>query len=407
MLQSPLLLAAFLIALVVAVLQLEKYPPLSRLFHYLPAPFWCYFLPMLLATFGVLPEKSPVYSFLTTYVLSGCLILLLLNVNLPSILRVGPTALSALAVGIFGIGLGAVVSYGIFSPWLPPEMWKGIGSLSASWTGGSANMLAVKEGLQTPENVFAPVVIVDTVVTYAWMGTMIALAAFQDRWDLWVKADRSALTAVAQRLQSGEFGMRDSEEGSFNKKNLPPHSASRIPNPAHAVWLIGGSVGIGALCLRVGMALPSFGGVLNPAAWAFLMVTLIGIGLSLTPAAGLERYGASRWGYLCLYLLLAAMGSRANLRSILNAPLLVVMAVVWVAIHAGLLALYGYFRRVPMFFLAVSSQANIGGTASAPIVAGVYQPRLASLGLLLAIATNTIGTYIGYFIAQACHWVQR
>src|SRR4029077_10498183 len=156
---------------------------------------------------------------------------------------------------------------------------------------------------------------------------------------------------------------------------------------------------------KLGYILPVVGDVLNPSGWAFLLVTLIGILLSLTPAAKLEKYGASRWGYLCLYLLLAAMGSKARLQYIFKAPLLIVMAYVWVSIHAVILIIYGYFRRVPMFFLVTSSQANIGGTASTPIVAGVYQPRLASLGLLLAIAGNVIGTYAGILIAQACHFV--
>jgi len=159
---------------------------------------------------------------------------------------------------------------------------------------------------------------------------------------------------------------------------------------------------IGALCLALGRRLPSLGGVLSPSGWAFLIVTAIGIVLSLTPAARLEQYGASRWGYLCLYLLLAAMGAKARLQYILQAPLLLVMAVMWVTIHAAVLTTYGYVRRVPMFFLAAASQANIGGTASAPIVAGIYQPTLAPVGLLLAIAINVVGTYIGYAVAYLC-----
>ncbi|OGR92266.1 MAG: hypothetical protein A2992_06555 [Elusimicrobia bacterium RIFCSPLOWO2_01_FULL_59_12] len=414
MITHPALLALTLGGLILGILKLEKNPACLRLFHYLPAPFWCYFLPMVLSTLGVLPEKSPVYSFLTTYLLSGCLILLLLNVNVPSILRLGPAALGALAVGSLGIGLGAVGAFAIFGRWLPPETWKGVGALSASWTGGSANMLAVKEGLQTPEAVFAPMVIVDTLITYLWMGIMIALAVFQDRWDRWVKADRSALDDAAQRLQNAELGTRSdtqrslasrvasSEDGNSHEDINLPRSALRAPRWIHALWLIGGSMLIGAACLALGRRLPTGGGVLNPAGWAFLIVTLIGILLSLTPASRLEKYGASRWGYACLYLLLAAMGSKARLQYILQAPLLIVMAAVWVSMHAFLLAAYGYLRRVPMFFLAAASQANIGGTASAPIVAGVYQPRLASIGLLLAVAVNVVGTYIGYLIGHLC-----
>jgi uncharacterized membrane protein len=386
--QNPFLLASLLLFIVIALPALEGVPAFQKLFHYLPVAFWCYFLPMLLATFGLLPTESPVYDFLTTYVLSACLLLLLLNINLPAIVRLGPTALTAMAVGAFGIGVGAVVSYAIFARWLPPETWKGVGALSASWIGGSANMLAVKEAIQTPDSVFAPMVIVDTVITYSWMGILVALSSEQDNWDRWVKADRSTIDDVVQRLKGY---MRE---------------GSKPASPWHVVWLMGIGLGVGWICLQLGHLLPRTPS-LSPAGWSFLLVTALGILLSLTPVARLEKYGASRWGYFCLYLLLAALGSKAQLQYIMRAPLLIVMAYIWVLIHAALLGIYGYFCRVPMFFLVTSSQANIGGTASTPIVAGVYQPQLAPLGLLLAISGNVIGTYAGILIAQACHWAAR
>jgi len=388
--QSPAVLAAVLLGVVIGLLYLEKVPALRELFHYLPSAFWCYFIPMLLSTFGLLPDHSPVYDFLTTYILASCLLLLLLDINLPGILKLGPTALTAMVVGALGIAIGAVGAYAIFARWLPEETWKGVGALSASWIGGSANMLAVKEGLHAPDAVFAPMVIVDTVITYSWMGLLVALSPWQPKWDAWVKADRRTLDDVVQRL----YEMGATNKGSDGEK----------PSPFHAVWLIGLGILAGVACLRLGALLPKTSS-LSTAGWAFLLITVLGILLSLTPAAKLERYGASRWGYLCLYLLLAAMGSKARLQYIFQAPLLIVMAYVWVSIHAVILAAYGYVGRVPMFFLVTSSQANIGGTASTPIVAGVYQPRLASLGLLLAIAGNIIGTYAGILIAQACHWV--
>jgi len=391
MIQQPVVLASLLGALVFSVLRLEKHPAFERVFHYLPSAFWCYFLPMVLATLGLLPEQSSVYTFLTTYVLSGCLVLLLLNINLPAILRLGPMALTAMAVGAAGIAVGAVGSYALFARWLPAETWKGVGALSASWIGGSANMLAVKEGLQTPDAVFAPMVIVDTVITYSWMGILVALAVFQDRWDRWVKADLTALSDVTRRLEG-----------------LSPTQTEEVGTASswHGLWLVGAGLGIGWVCLKAGSFLPRIESAgLSQAGWAFLLVTLLGIFLSMTPAAKLERYGATRWGYLCLYLLLAALGAKARLQYIFQAPLLMVMAYVWVLIHAALLIVYGILFRVPMFFLVTSSQANIGGTASTPIVAGVYQPRLAPLGLLLAISGNVIGTYAGVLIAQACHWV--
>src|SRR6266700_4425181 len=117
--QNPVFLAVLLLGMVVGLLSIEKAPGIKKIFHYLPSAFWCYFIPMLLSTFGILPDHSPIYDFLTTYVLSACLLLLLLDINLPGILRLGPTALGAMAVGALGIAVGAVTAYAIFARWLP------------------------------------------------------------------------------------------------------------------------------------------------------------------------------------------------------------------------------------------------------------------------------------------------
>jgi len=390
LIQNPILLAATLGGIVLLLQRLEKVPGPNRLFHYLPVAFWCYFLPVMLSTFDILPTASPVYNFLTSYVLCACLLLLLLNINLPAIFRLGPTALGAMTVGALGIGIGAVVAWTLWGRWLPRETWKGIGALSASWIGGSANMVAVKEALNTPDAIFAPMVIVDTVITYSWMAFLVSLAPWQDRWDAWVHADRKALEEVNHRL-----GAIDAD------------SPAVVKAPAwHGLWLLGGALLVSWACLRLGAALPPAGAALNASGWSFMIITLLGVLLSLTPAARLEHYGASHWGYLCLYLLLAAIGSKARLQDIFRAPLILAMAFTWVGIHGLILALYGWWRKVPLFFLVTSSQANIGGTASTPLVAGVFQPRLAPLGLLLAISGNVIGTYAGLLIAAACRWVR-
>ncbi len=384
MIASPVFLSSLLIAIVVAILFLEKQPALSRIFHYLPAPFWCYFIPMLLATLGLLPEKSPVYVFLTTYLLAGSLILLLLPVRISAILRLGPTALGALLVGSLSIGVGCVLAYVLLCHHLPPEMWKSIGALSASWTGGSANMLAVKEALQTPEAVFAPMVVVDTLITYLWMGIMIALSRYQAQWDQFVKADLSLLDQASKHLDT------------------PAHTSSDAP-AWHALWMLPLMVGTGMLLIQLAGAIP-WTGILSASGWAFVLASALGIALSFTPASRLERYGASRWGYFCLYLLLAGIGAKAHLTDVLHTPMALLVGVIMVMTHAALLFLYGWWRKLPLFYIAAASQANIGGTASAPVVAGIYQPVLAPVGLLLAIAANVYGTYLGLFIAHACRW---
>jgi len=391
MISNPVLLSLSLLSLVGLILWAERSGRAVKLFNFLPVPFWCYFLPMVLATLGFFPEQSPVYRFLSSYGLAACLILLLLGVDVPSLLRVGPTALGALAAGALGMVLGATGSYAVFAQWLPQDMWMGVGALSASWVGGSANMVAVKESLGAPETVFAPMVIVDTIMAYSWLALLVALAAWQKRWDTWVGADPTTLEKAVIEV-----------EGQVSTTTTTSTTTSFFP----AFFLIPVALALGALCIYVAPYFPTAGASLTQTTWAFLLATFVGIGLSFSPAKQLERFGASRWGYFCLYLLLASIGAKARLNAILETPLVLGMAMLWVAIHAGTLTLYGLWKKLPLFFLATASQACIGGVASTPIVAGVYQPRLAPLGLLLAISANVVGTYVGLFVAEICRYIR-
>jgi len=381
---NPFLLALLLIGIVTLVLTLERVGIFERFFYYLPAAFWCYMLPMILGSLHLLPGQSLIYDLISRYLLPACLLLLLIGVDVPAIWGVGPMALQTMIIGTIGIGLGAVVSYAIVKSYLPDETWKAVGALSASWTGGSANMLAVKEALQAPDAVFAPMIVVDTLTTYTWMALLIALSRFQSTWDRWVQA-----TPLPPELDSSTVSVS------------PDSSVSWV----HAIWLLPFAMGIAGLCYLIGHHMPWKGEILTTSAWSLILVTTLGIVLSMTPARKLETCGASRIGMLCLYLLLASLGSKAKLQSLFHTPVLIGMAIIWVSIHAGILIIYGKLRRIPLFFLVASSQANIGGAASAPIVCGIYQPKLASVGLLLAIGANVFGTYIGLAIAQLCHWV--
>jgi len=170
MIHNPLLLILVLGALEAIILFLAGNPRTKHWFNFLPSMFWIYFLPMLLSTGGVMDAKSPLYAQITRYFLPPALFLLLLNVDIKAIARLGPCALVMFFAGSFGIMLGMVTSFVIFKPFIGAQFWSGFGALSASWTGGSANMVAVKEALNTPDAVFLPMVIVDTIVPYVWVG---------------------------------------------------------------------------------------------------------------------------------------------------------------------------------------------------------------------------------------------
>ena len=384
MITNPILIVVVLVAIEALVLGLSRHARTRRYFDHLPAVFWIYFLPMLAATFGLITSKSPVYGMITTWLLPASLVLLLLPVDLKAILRLGPTALAMYFFGAAGTMAGAVLSFALFKPLIGGEFWSGFGALSASWTGGSANMIAAKEAVSVPDAVFAPMVIVDTVVPYLWMGILIAMVGLQPAFDRWNRSDRAILDRLGEHVV----------------KHLATHVSRRTL--AGIVISLGVAFAGSAVAHLVGRQLPQIQDVVTSYTWTIMIVSMIGIALSFSPVRNLERSGATRTGYDLLYFVLTAIGAKASVASIGSAMVLIAAGLLIVAVHAAVLLIGARLLKAPMFLVAAASQANIGGVASAPLVAEVYHPGLASVGLLLAILGNIVGTWLGILCAQLC-----
>jgi uncharacterized membrane protein len=223
---------------------------------------------------------------------------------------------------------------------------------------------------------------VDTVVGYTWMGFLISFASRQQAFDRWNRADRSVIDGVGSRIAEAAS------------------QARRPPTVADLTLMVGLALALTAACLALGARLPPVGQVLNPFSWAIILLTTISLGLSLTPLSRLESAGASTVGYAGFYLLLASVGAQGDLRRVLSHPHFVLLGVIIVAVHA--LVLLGAVRllRAPLFFFGATSQACFGGYSSAPLVAAIYHPAMAPVGLLLAVLGNVVGTYLGLAVAQ-------
>ena len=380
--QDPLLVLAYLAALVAVVFQVARLGALRPVFDRLPALVWTYFLPMLSTTAGILPAESSVYRALARYLLPASLALLLLSSELKAIARLGRTALVVMTVGMIGIMLGGVAGFLLLRPWLPAEAWKAVGALVATWIGGSANLIAVANALSLSPELQGVLIIVDTVVAYTWMGFLISFAARQDAFDRWNGADRAAVDGVGARLAARQ------------------ERKVRVPTVGDLTLMVGLAVVLTAVCLKVGSLLPPVGQVLNSFSWAIILLTTAALLLSLTPLARLEEAGASTVGYAGFYLLLASVGAQGDLRKVVTNPQFILLGVIVIVVHA--LVLFAALRvlRAPLFFFGAASQACVGGYSSAPLVAAIYHPAMAPVGLLLAVLGNVVGTYLGLAVAQ-------
>jgi uncharacterized membrane protein len=386
--QDPMAILVYLIGIIGFIFYLDSKEIFSGLFKYLPTVIWIYFLPMFSTTLGILPESSMLYDWIKTYLLPPALILLLLSSNFTALKKLGFKAISIMFIATISVVIGGIVSFGIFSSWLPDNSWKGLGALSGSWIGGSANMVAVGASIGTPDDLFGIMIIVDTIVGYGWMGIVIFFSAYQERIDRWNGVETSLIDNI-------NIQMSDIES-----KRRPIRFIDLIA--IVSIGMIGGY-----FSLIIGEWLPDLGRIVTSFGWTIIIVSILGIILSLTPLSDLENAGASHIGNFFLYLLLATIGAKANLTSIIYAPVFLLVGICWITVHAAILFMGGRLLKVPMFLIATSSQANIGGVVSAPIIATVYQKSLAPVGLLMGVLGNIIGIYFGLLTAWILSWISN
>ena len=403
MIQHPLLLLAIFVGLVAGLRNISSRPGLERIFRVLPVPFWCYFLPTLGSTFGILPQSHALYGFLSRQLLPVCLVMLLVGTDLKAISRMGAPAAILMLAGAAGTVLGGLISYALFRRWLPAEAWGGFGTLTASWIGGSANLLAVKEALRVPDAVIAPIILVDAAIAYSWMGLLLWSSALQEKWDKSVgRLSSRAGPPYARRPSVATRSLPPSlvppPRVARGRDTLPARSVEAglsVPARGGQLFAIILATSLSLLAQWAGQRLPALGAAITASTWTVLLVTTAALALSLTPLRRLEERGLSRMGSFALYILLTSIGARANLQALAQAPVFLALGLTWIAIHGVVLLAVGLLTRAPLGLIATASQANIGGPISAPIVGAAFSRELASLGLLMAVLGNLLGTYLG------------
>jgi uncharacterized membrane protein len=373
-------------------------PRWKKFYGVVPSLLLCYFLPALLSTFGIISgEHSNLYFVSSRFLLPTSLVLLTISIDLPAVLRLGPKAITMFLTGTFGIVIGgplAILIVAMFSPETvgmgTDEVWRGLTTVAGSWIGGGANQTAMKEVFEVSDEVFSALVAVDVIVANIWMAGLLWAAGRSKEIDARTGADTSAIERVKQSVAEYQA------------------SIARIPTltDTMTVLAVGFAVtGFAHFCadliapflLENAPALQRFS-LTSKFFWLIVIATTLGLILSSRKnVRELEGVGASRLGSAFLYVLVASIGMKMDLTAIVRYPGLFVVGGVWISIHAILLIVVAKMIKAPVFFLAVGSQANVGGAASAPIVASAFHPALAPVGVLLAVVGYAVGTYAAWF----------
>lgn len=340
-------------------------------------------------------KDTNLYFMASRYLLPASLILLTLSIDLKEIANLGYKALVMFFAGTIGIIAGGPISILIvnsIAPDLIPlgsdELWQGLSTIAGSWIGGGANQTAMKEIFEVGDNLFASMIVVDVIVANIWMGFLLYGANITKRLDKWLKADVSAIEQLKDKVKNYRA------------------SVERIPNSTDVFMML--AVAFGGVALsHIGADIMSpfmegfeerlielkLNSLMSSFFWLIVFATTFGLILSFTRAKKLEGVGASRWGSVFIYILVATIGMKMNLNEIVQNLGLFAIGLIWMLVHVIILLIVSKLIKAPFFFVAVGSQANVGGAASAPIVASAFSPSLAPVGVLMAVLGYALGTY--------------
>lgn len=345
--------------------------------------------------YKALQGHSQLYFVASRYLLPASLILLCLGIDLKAVLNLGPKALIMFFAATTGIILGGpiavlVVSYLAPSviPVSPDELWKGLSTVAGSWIGGGANQTAMKEIFNVSDNLFGTMIVVDVVVANIWMAFLLYGANISDKLDLKLRADNSAIADLKKRV----------EEYSASVAQMPTTTTVfillAIAFGGTAISHLGSDILTPLMTsMKETLVALRLNSLMSGFFWLIVFATSIGLILSFTKARKYEGVGASRWGSVFIYVLVATIGMKMNIGEVLENLGLFAVGIVWMLVHVIILLLVAYLVKAPFFFVAVGSQANIGGAASAPIVASAFSPALAPVGVLMAVLGYALGTY--------------
>lgn len=385
MITDGFLFISLLIAIAAILVYLDKARGLP-VFRYVPGFVFLYLIAALLNTVGVFGESDSIDAVgggVKDALLPAMIMLLLFQCDVRKIIKLGPKLLLTYAATAVSIMLGFIITFAVFKGVLDAEAWKGLAALAASWTGGSANMAAVQGILNPPENIFGHVLIVDTIVYSLWLLVMFSSVGVSDKFNAWTKADASTLSSRAASTGDG------SEQSAADEEKMDLVALFRVL----AVGLFGS-----ALATVIGGKLPEIGVVVNSTTWTILIVSIVGL------VIGSTRYGtmagASDVAYIMLYIIIGVIAAGSDFTSLVEAPIYLLAGLMVVAIHMVLMIIYAKLTKTELFSLAVASTANIGGVASAPVVAGAFNRELVPVGVLFALIGAFAGTFFGLAAGQ-------
>ena len=380
-------IVAVLVTVPAIIFTLTSHPKFVKFFSIVPPLVFAYFVPTLLSNMNIIPTQHETYSYIKAYILPASLLLLTLSVDIKGIFKLGYKAVVMLLAGTVGVVIGGPIAYFIFKSGLPADAWKGFAALAGSWIGGGANFIAVGGSVGASDSIMGMMVIIDVLVANIWTGILLYLAGKEKEIDRFMGADNSSIQELKDKMVNFQ------------------EQTKRVATAKDYMVMVALAFSCTWLAAQLGNILPPIGDIISHGTWKIILITTFGVILSFTSIRNFEGAGASKIGTLFLYILIGTIGANADVIQVFSYPYLFFTGAVWIIIHIAVITIIMWLIKAPLFFMAVGSQANIGGAASAPIVASAFHPALATVGVMMGIAGYVLGTYCALLCAALLRWV--
>ena len=372
----------FIAAILICLPKIFKGKKAQNIFKFAPPIVLIYLGLMVLCTVKLwdLEATEAAYSSLKNPILYAMLFIMLLRCDLKKIIRLGPKMLIGFFAATLSIGLGFVVSYAIMHNALGVGGWQALGALCGSWMGGGGNMLAIQAALDVSESTMAYALVMDSICATLYVMFLLWAIQMSDKFNKWTKADTRVIDEVGASLAA---------EAAANKKPLVWQNI---------ILLIGSGLLVSAVCQYVGTLINGVAPFFDKATWTVLIVTVLGVVLAMTPFGRIK--GTEEISNVMLYIVVALIASRADLSAMGNAPAWLLTGFIILAIHVIIMIILAKVFKLDIFTSAVASLANIGGTATAPVLAGTYSSALVPVGIIMALLGYVVGTGGGLIVAH-------
>ena len=375
---------AVLLFMAAVLVTLEKSAKggLQKFFKYVPAVVLCYLIAMLMCTLKVwdMAETKAAYSALKNNLTYAMIFAMLLRCDIRKVLKLGPKMLIGFFCATFTIMIGFVCAFAMMKGVIGSNAWMGLGALCGSWIGGSGNMVAVQAALDISEADMGYALVIDSIDYSLWVMFLLWAIQLAPKFNKWTKADTSKLDEVSSRLE---------EEAKLNTKPITFQSL---------ILLLGSAFLVSAIATNVGNKLYALTNFSDKATWTVLFVTVVALIAAVTPLGKVA--GSSEVSNLLLYAVIGLLASRASLLELGEAPAWIATGFIVLGIHAVLMLILCKLLKLDLFTAGVASLANIGGTASAPVLAGSYSGSLVPVGILMALMGYVVGTPLAVVCAH-------